>query len=183
MIINDLITGLRDMFPHIHSDACLEGLNAPLFFIEDHEENSRSRICKDPEGGYLSEGTFRVDNPQCEQVCFLAIDKCLFQDEKEGKRCDFSVFAETTFCLVEIKNVKPKNRSKRSKEAIEQLRSTVEFFFTTFEWYKSYSKKVAIICFSYKRSIPIVSTEKQNDKFLFLSKYQTELMEGNQISF
>lgn len=71
---------------------------------------------------------FKVINEQEKDIQFLKVDQCLL-DDSDGKKCDFIIFDETTFCFCEIKTFgNTSQRSNARKDAYKQLMATFKEF-------------------------------------------------------
>jgi hypothetical protein len=72
-------------------------------------------------------------NHSIEDIAFLKIDKCVFNDG-DDKKCDFALAIEKRICFVEIKSIevfeKHQKRNKARKEAKMQLINTINTFKT-----------------------------------------------------
>ena len=115
---------LQDAFPKITENNCLSIISKNKFEIYDSEEEHKcfiSDINDDLHG-------FTVINPNNEAIRFLAIDKCLYADRDELKRCDCIIYHKKYFCFIELKNVKLKKKYSARKKAKEQLLSIIKKF-------------------------------------------------------
>jgi len=115
-----MINSLKELFPHIEENGCIEILLDKEFAIYDDEEDKRC---------YLTEenGQFIVLNPREEKITFLSVDACLF-DSSDGSRSDCIVYDEELFCFIELKNCKNKNIKANRSKAKKQLIATIDFF-------------------------------------------------------
>ncbi|MEA1917779.1 MAG: hypothetical protein U9N42_09705 [Campylobacterota bacterium] len=121
-----MIDELKEVFVNIKKNNCFKIITEEHFEIYDCKTEDASFTigrC------YIKEsGDFQVLNPNKQEISFLAVDKCIFFDEDDTKRCDAIVYNNDTICFIEIKDCKPKNRSSRKKDAKEQLRTTIKLF-------------------------------------------------------
>jgi hypothetical protein len=119
---------IEKAFPQIEEKSCLEILNTPKFSIYD-SEFGRCFIQKE-EHEIIH---FTVKNPNQKDIGFLAIDKCVFMDNDEIKRCDCAVFDSKTICFIEIKET-TRRKSENSRKAREQLLRTIEEFISKIDF-------------------------------------------------
>ena len=118
---------IKNAFPQVEINDCLQTLTDAAFYIYDHETAKRCYVHNDPE----RVAHFTVIHENKRPVHFLAIDKCLLIDSDENPRCDCAIFDEETFCFIEIKTTSSGNERRRAKfrrKAINQLKATIAFF-------------------------------------------------------
>ena len=115
---------IANAFPEKVQNQCLEVQTTQEFHIYDTDEG-KSKICENNEPIHFS-----VMNPNGKSISFLAIDKCLFSDEEDQKRCDCALFDDSTFCFVEIKTGMGSLSTLKvyRKNAREQLLKTIAYF-------------------------------------------------------
>jgi hypothetical protein len=110
-------------------------------------------------------------------VTFLAVDKCLFQDNISC--CDFIVFNQKEFCFIEINDTESR-RSPRYAKSTGQLEKTIiSFAPVNFTGYVL----EAFISFRNKPVRPTASTTFQNASIRFWDKYQVNLYDTNEKVF
>ena len=105
---------------------CFKTLNSQQFGICDPDDVKTKNPChvQDDLNGITH---FTVKNPTERDIHFLAIDHCLFLSDNSS-RCDFAVFDDETFCLVEIKTASLGQRRNQRIKAEDQLKESVLFF-------------------------------------------------------
>ncbi|MCK5717952.1 MAG: hypothetical protein KAH77_10725, partial [Thiomargarita sp.] len=115
---------LRSVFKNITKNQCLQTISSPIFWIYDDETEKKCLIVEQ-EKMTLNRKTFKVINHNKQAIRFLAVDKCIFSDNDNVKRCDCIIYNKEYFCFIELKKVqKRKNRAKNT--ARTQLLSTIE---------------------------------------------------------
>lgn len=166
-------------FPKCVENTCLETVNYVRFWINDPTDNqSKCEIVTEENPN----NHFEIENFAEKKIHFLAIDKCIFQDSDEHKKCDFAVFDEMSFCWVEVKDVKPRNRKNSRKMAIEQLKRTIEIFKKNIDFGKI--KLEANVCFHSKISTrPQFSATNAAIVKEFQDEFRVRLTEGNKKIF
>lgn len=165
---------ISEAYPQCSENICFETKTDTTFEIED-QDNGRCIILNNEESGH-----FTVKNPNNKTISFLSIDKCIFFDDDEHKKCDFAICDDQTFCFVEIKNTTTRS-TKRKQKATEQLMTTIEMIGNEADL--SQFDLEAIISWKYKPRRPAVSTNMASKKVLFKTKLNTTLVEGNQKEF
>lgn len=92
------------------------------FGICDDEDGTKAYTDIENRGKWVA----TVFNQNEKEVCFIAVDKCIFQDTDEpGRgRCDGILVAENQLYFVELKN----QMKNWISDAINQLESTIEFY-------------------------------------------------------
>jgi hypothetical protein len=161
------------------SDDCFSSENSDYFEIMDPSSDDgvaqgRCIVCEN------GDGHFQVKNPESKSLTFLAIDHCM-KFEKGIRLCDFALFHDEMICFTEIKNVKAKKRAAARSDARDQLYSTVSQFRSKVKM--ETHRVLAIIAFTTQHSYPVAKVQTQDAKIRFEDALQTELMEGNQITF
>lgn len=114
-----MINSLKEAFPTIETNGCIEFLSDREFEIYDDEEDKRCYIS--------SSGQFKVENPHQKEIGFLAVDACIFSSY-DASRCDCIIFTDESFCFIELKSCKNKNESSNRQKAKKQLKTTIELF-------------------------------------------------------
>ncbi len=157
------------------SEHFYELLNDNLFFIYDDDSDEKFTPCRivSEEDEYQ----ICVVNENEFEVTFIKIDQCLIINN-DHRKCDCALISNNQFFFIEIKNVKLKQRKLARKEAIQQLKSTIEIFkqnldLSQFELY-------AIIGFKTNKPY-IVQSSKNTQRVMFKSDYDVVLQEGSQI--
>lgn len=119
-----MLDPIQQTFPKIQENGCLKTRTDNEFCIYD-TDTGRCTIQTDPDGIRH----FTVENPTKRAIHFLAIDKCIFLDSDDTRRCDCAIFDSKTFCFVEIKEVDhAARRAEQLRKAKEQLRTTILHF-------------------------------------------------------
>ena len=90
------------------------------------------------------------------------------------------MFDNNTICFVEIKDCKPKQRSKRKKDAVLQLKSTINIFKENIEFDK---KSEAYLCIGFSNTAPAILASSMSMKAEFEEDFNTTLLEGCQKVF
>ena len=167
-----MVNALKEAFPQIDENNCLELLNKD-FEVYDCEEDKRCYLCEE-------DGDFKVLNPSQKEIGFIAVDKCLFFDSDDFKKCDCIVFDEDTICFVEIKNCKPKRRKNHKPNAIKQLKATIEIFQNKI----NINKKIeAYLCVGCSSTHPSRTASSKNAQAEFLRDFNALLFDGCQKEF
>lgn len=119
-MLNQLKSALLD------KEKCLKILNDQQFGICDPDDVTKKTPChiQVDQNGITH---FKVENPTERDIHFLAVDHCLFLSDNSS-RCDFAVFDDETFCLVEIKTASLGQRRNQRIKAEDQLKESVLFF-------------------------------------------------------
>jgi ferredoxin len=180
---------ITSVFEKCIPNNCLETTDLDIFEVLDE---GKSKIV--PE----SQGQFKIINPNKEPLYFLAIDKCIFFDEKDPKRCDFAIFSEDIFVFVELKECKGKNRRENAGKAIKQLEETLKQFKNKISLP---SKLFAIASITRKKTTnntqneerlseiekdlfkPLSVSKKQSKTKSFKDDYQATLLEDSKCDF
>lgn len=111
---------------------CIEIRTETIFWIDEYPTNTsipqelRGKsftLTSQDDKDYL----FTVNNPAKKEITFIAIDQGIFTGS--FKKCDFVLLAENRICFVESKILSGiSKRGVVKKEAIKQLRNTIEIF-------------------------------------------------------
>ena len=104
-------------------DHCVFEIPTPEFGILDET----NKCCRIELNHQTEKFHFKVCNNGGGVVGFVPIDKCIYSDKDQFKKCDFVVFKKPHFCFVEIKDSE-KRGGKRIPCAIEQLATTIGMF-------------------------------------------------------
>jgi len=120
-----------------------------------------------------------VNNHSNQEICLVKTDKCLFI--QEIKKCDCILFSLTKIFFIEISNSSPASRSRKRKDAVDQLSSTIDKFIENNIDLSAYSSK-AVICFVSGQTYP-TQASSNTKRAMFLDKYKVYLEEGNEIIF
>ena len=168
-----MIDALKKAFPQIEKNSCLKTQLDKKFDIYDCEEEKRCYICE-------KDGHFQVINNNGKEIGFLAVDKCLFFDDDELKKCDCIVFDGDTICFIEIKECKPKRRKGHKKNAEKQLKSTIEVFKSKIKIDK---RMEAYLCVGCSATQPSRTASSKNAQAEFLIHLNTILFDGCQKKF
>lgn len=161
---------IKAHYPQCVANDCLWHSNLEHIFIKDEEANKCIQVA-DP-----SIAHFTIENKEEKNVSFLAIDKCIFNDQSGHKKCDFAFYDLDTFAFVEIKDTH-KRKSSKKKQAKQQLETTLQHFLTKIN-FTGYQLRV-IISWRYRPTRPAATTAMQAAKLDFLEKYDALLTEGN----
>ena len=181
---NNLKNQILSAFPQ--QKECLQNVDFDQFDIYDCSTEKRCFIKQEPTDPIH----FTVYNPDKKPIHFLAVDNCLLLSS-DPKRCDFIIFDEVIFCFIEIKDsIKPRQRSKRRKKAIEQLKSAIVFFKDKLEL-ADYQLK-AYICLANKNKIDEIrktahlkkrNTALQHHRVFFEKNFNVQLIENDEVTF
>ncbi|MDY0987217.1 hypothetical protein SOM12_07310 [Flavobacterium sp. CFBP9031] len=158
-------------FPDLKKDVCYKTLNDSLYFFEEIKD---SIVVFKSEEEYWN---LCLENESLKEILFLENEYSVMKNEN-SKKCDWVIYENKKIFFVESKDVKPRNRSKERKDAIEQLITTIEF----------YNSKINLnslsifsqICFQSKSRV--IKAGDQARKVLF-KQYNSEFSEGNFIKF
>ncbi len=88
--MRDILTAA---FPAVSENSCLEEFTRRMTYVQD-TQNGRC-IIVDNSQPYQ----FFIENIDNTKVGFLAVDKCVFDDSSEHKKCDFVFFYGNNFCF------------------------------------------------------------------------------------
>lgn len=153
-----------------------EEISNSIFYIYDEGGESQRPIRI-----VGAEDTFQltVNNYENRYVCVTKTDKCLLNNNIS--KCDCFIFDDRRFFLVEIKTASNGSRGKRRKEAVEQLKATVEFLKENKVDFEGY-QVLALVCF--KTMEPKITQASRNSaNAVFREAYGIKLEEGNVIDF
>ncbi len=167
---------IEKAFPQSAKKKCIKTSSDSKFWISDREENPTCKLISK-----LSDNCdFEVLNPQEEDINFLAIDKCIF-DDSDSKKCDCAVFNDNSFAFIEIKSTaKPRNMRKHRKKGLEQLGATIETFKRKVDF--SNTELEAYLCFS-SSTYPKQTASNQSKIIAFYDNYKANLKYSNQKEF
>lgn len=168
-----MINDLKKTFSKIEKNRCLETIFDDKFEIYDCEKEKRCYLCE-------KDGHFQVLNPNKKKIGFIAVDKCLFFDDDEFKKCDCIVFDEKSICFVEIKECKPKRRKNHKKNAEKQLKATIKILK---EKIKIDKKIEAYLCVGCSSTRPSRTASSKNAQAEFLRDFNAILFDGCQKEF
>lgn len=157
-------------FPIVEDNICLTLTTENNVFIQD-QLNDKCIIVDNSKDYH-----FFIKNTDNNTIGFLAVDKCMFDDQSGHKKCDFVFYTNTVFVFVEIKDTN-KRQSSHKTQAKEQLEATIIKFKEKINFEEI--KLLAIISWKYKPLRPTASTGMQKARFDFLTKYKVNLREGN----
>lgn len=171
-----------DAFPHCIQNGCLQQSDREVIEILDDSITQKSIISPFPLGS-LNFPFFKILNPQIKIVNVLSIDNCILFDI-DGEKCDFATFCEKKIVFVEIKkglgNVE-QFRSQKKTKALIQLKETLRKFHNkiNFNGYRVF----ACLCVGYDCPSPAAPASDLNNLVEFINDFNTELIEGNEVSF
>lgn len=107
-----------DNFYAVSANECLEIVSDSLFYVYDCPQTKQSIITlKKPD-----EQHFKTVNINSKPIRFLSVDNCMFFGG-DGKRCDFILYDEITFCFIELKEVKKDEHKKEKIQSVLQSSS------------------------------------------------------------
>lgn len=112
---------IEQAFPKSSENSCIEALQDIEFGVFDP---ATSKCIIQSSGGKVH---FTVKNPTQKTIHFLAIDKCIFFDSDEHKKCDFAVFDDKAFCFVELKSTKLKGTRNQLYATIKLFKEKISF--------------------------------------------------------
>lgn len=177
-----------------HKESCFQSLNES-FGVKDDIEGIPAyivkatpeliEIFKSPKTEDFEDWHFFVENPEAKEIHFVAIDECLFVREKGGQ-CDFGVFDAEYFVLVDIKDVKTKQRKANRKKAVEQLYNTLSILKES-NVLPENLQKFAIVGLTFReygnQAHPKARTSVASDSKRFQDAFQTDLLVVNGFCF
>lgn len=126
------------------------------------------------------EAHFTVKNLLLKQLTFVAIDKCVWNDQSGHKKCDFAITDSSSFAFVEIKDTENDTDDRKSK-AILQLEESIKKFQAKIDFSQLTCK--AIIAFRWQPTRPLASSTIQSASLRFWNNYSVDLFEGNELQF
>ncbi len=157
--------------------------NAPAYMVRATTEQI-TLFKSNPEESF-EDWHFFADNPTKQAIHFLAIDSCGLASE-QGGQCDFAIFTQKEFILVDIKDVKTKLRKAAKKKAIEQLYHTLEILQNK-NVFPFDLQRFAIVGLTfrdyYPQGHPKARTQVASDTKRFLDDFQTDLLVANAFEF
>lgn len=167
---------------------CMEIYTNHTFWVDEYLEDINPQQPRGKSYGIttfdesIEDQPFKIFNPSQKEINFLAIDKGLLLDIPEHPaRCDFAVFDNLRFCFVESKTSTLGQRSKERKDAIKQLKSTIQLFQEkiNFEGFQIEAQ----VSLRAKRIYPRQNSHRQNDVKEFEDELNVSLYENNTIEF
>jgi len=168
-----MIDKLKEVFPQIEKNCCLEVIFDEEFEIYDCETKKRCYIIE-------KNGHFKVLNPNNKDIGFLAVDKCLFFDDDNFQKCDCIIFDNYTICFIEIKECKPKRRQGHKKKAEQQLQSTIQIFTDRVKMNRKIEAYLSVGCSSTR---PSRTASSKNAQAIFMRDFNALLFDGCQKEF
>ena len=133
-------------------------LNDSIIEIFD-EKNKKCRLKQNED----DEVHFTVLNPTQRDICFLAIDHCVFTKRDGFKKCDCAVFDKNTFCFIEIKDSTESSLSNRMKQGRDQLLSSIDKFAEQIDFENVRLEAYLCMGISDEINIPNLSSDLQKD--------------------
>jgi len=150
------------------SEICLHNISKKEFFLLDDENQKPTKVVD-------SNGQFRVVNNSSNSLSFLQIDDCIYRSGDES-RCDCTIFNSDTFCFIELKTCKNKNKKPNRRKAENQLEETIVKFKNHYLLEdKRLEAYVCLTCNRDEKLIHIPSTANQDKIFEFEEEYNTKL--------
>lgn len=133
--------------------------NNTKFGLCDPQDSTKAYVDLQNVGSWVAS----VENPDGRSITFTAIDKCVIKDEEHvGRgRCDAMLTTTDLLYLVELKD----KRSAFIPEAIEQLKSTIEFLIENHDL-SAYRHKKAFVCNRRKKPFAVIDNETQRNFFM-----------------
>jgi hypothetical protein len=169
---------IESAFPQVITGLCLQTETRSAFYIYDSEVEPRRCYISEKETEKIH---FTVYNPASAEVVFLAIDKCIFDDQGPA-RCDFALFTDSKFCFVEIKDVKTRGRRRARLQAKDQLISTIDQFIQRGVSFNN-QELMAIVCFVKKELYPSISAQYIDTLVEFEDRFGAQFLITNNLSF
>lgn len=99
---------------------CTQNINDKHFFIIDDKQNKPAYIVS-------NNGEFEIINKNTKELCFLAIDDCIY-DSTDGTRCDCAIYDDKTFSFIELKHTKRTSWKNSRETAQTQLETAIKEF-------------------------------------------------------
>ena len=162
-----MINNLKEFFPHLEEKECLVVKEDDFQFIDD-TEGQKAYIVE-------SNGQFKVINPNRKNICFLAVDDCLF-DSSDGSRADCIIFDDEVLCFIELKDCKNKNIPRNRQKAKQQLIAIIEFFQKKIKIDRKLEAYICVTCTSKEGSVTMTPRANNEQAQLeFVEFYDTEL--------
>lgn len=123
--------------------SCEKNINLDKFIIYECEEDKVAKIKEDIIECEVN--GFEVVNKKNYLIKFIAVDNCLISSKEKIKRCDFVLQKDNETFLIELKtDVKPKNRTEKLKEALEQIKGCITRFDNIVEGFICFNKNVVV---------------------------------------
>lgn len=169
---------IENCFPQILNGDCLAVDKRSKFHIYDSNDDPRRCFVSQNE---TDEIHFTAINANNKNVQFLAIDKCIFDDQGPS-RCDFALFTDLDFCFVEIKDVKMRGRQKARIRAKNQLLNTIEEFIQRGVGFDTVDLN-AIICFVERDLYPSRSAQYNDTILEFEERFGSKFLITNNFAF
>ena len=146
--------------------------------IEVYEgDDLRSYIKTEPE----HPSHFKLNNHASQSLTFAALDNCILTST-DLSRCDFIIGNFNKLFLVEIKDVKTKQRSAAKDAAIEQLKSTIGLLKEKINLRET--SLSAVICIVGKTEVhPMATAAKSAKRVEFKETHGADLLEGQSADF
>lgn len=161
-------------FPVCSTNHCVIETDAHQIFIQDTKGSKCVITASAPDAH------FTVNNTSNKNITFIAIDKCIWDDQSGHKKCDFAITDSVVFAFVEIKDTDSRS-SEHKKKAKEQLEETIVRFSVVVSLTNTARK--AIVAWKYIPTRPVASTLMQSAAVHFWNTYKVEFLEGNEMSF
>ena len=125
--------------------SCEKIIDKENFIVYECEEDKIAKIRENEDIIECDVKGFEIINPKKEVIKFIAIDNCLITSGEKIKRCDFALIKNNETYLIELKtDVKPKNRNKKLKEALKQLKGCIQKFDNILECFVCFDKQVTL---------------------------------------
>jgi hypothetical protein len=169
---------IESAFPHVVTGRCLETESALGFELFDNPVPPQRCFIR---RNHEQESHFLVRNPSQKPIHFLAIDKCMLNDDAET-HCDCALFDEQTFCFIEMKDAGKRTRKEHRRKAYQQLKATI-LLFRNREVLLDTTTIEAIISFASKDSYPVRTSSSNDAALMFEMECNAKLMEGNEKIF
>jgi len=181
---SDLIEDIKIVFSGHNLSGCYTADTESELYIVETDKRSYMQKTDVPV-------CFKIHNPKCKLIHFIAVDACFITDSYTGKYNDCIVFDDTDFCFIELKlnviSTYKRTMRKRIPGAVEQLGAMIDYFNAGFQ---GASKDFMSLGFNYEayivlptRSYPQNTASKTNRKVKFAKKYKIKLFEDNQKTF
>jgi hypothetical protein len=168
---------IEKAYPQIVQNSCLEITKDLEFSIYD-SEIGRCFIQKEDDAIIH----FTIKNPNQKEIGFLAIDKCIFMDNDNIKRCDCAVFDNKTFCFIEIKETNQR-KSENSRKAREQLLTTIREFKDKIDFSDKRLEAYVVVGLDFKKVSPASKSQDLLSTLRFERLGVTLFHDGNEKKF
>lgn len=168
-----MIDQIREVFPNITEEVCLNSINNKHTFVFEDIDNGKGIFVSDKDLYHL-----HIENNSNDFFHFLQNDNCVMKRIRGGQ-CDYVIFNQREIHFTDVKVAKGNFQNHR-KDAYSQIENT----------YKYYSDKIVfsnnillygLVCFPSKRRI--VQSSKSTKRKEFKINYNIDLKEGNYILF